>query len=279
MNTERQNTNASSCPGSAGRNSGFTLVEMLVVIGVIAVLAALLLTALARAKTTAVTTQCKNNIRQLGIAIQLYASDGDGLPYSADSRTSDVWFTSVASYYNSNYAIMQCPTFKGSRPANEALYFGFSAVGYLPPVDVTIPGQVVGVSYGYNGYGISAADQSNWGARGCLGLGPISLSPPFPTRTKTYSLARPDDMVAIADSMPLPFPGSRYAYIYAYILALNTVDMPPKDRHAGMDNVNFADGHMATIPHKKLVANNESNRRRWNVDYEPHDEMTYGTPP
>lgn len=261
-----------------GWGLGFSLIELLVVIAVIAILAALLLPALSKAKDSAKTTQCKSNVRQLGIAIQLYSADSDGFPYSSDSRTSSAWFTSIATFYNSNFALMQCPTFKGSRSATEALSFSITPPGYRPPVDLTIPNQVIGVSYGYNGYGISAADQWTWGSRGCLGLGQLAVSEPFPPRVKGYSLVNPANLVVIADSMPLPYPGSKYAYIYPYMLALNTVDMPPKDRHAGMDNVVFADAHAETIPHKKLIANNETNRRRWNVDHEPHNELTFGTP-
>lgn len=263
------------------RARAFTLVEMLVVIGVIAILAAILLPSLSKAKERARNSQCLSNVRQLGVAIQLYAADSDGFPYSADTRTDSTWFTSIATYYNSDYALMSCPTFKGSRPANQALSFsklpGFPP-GYLPPVDLTIPGQVVGVSYGYNGFGVCAADKWMWNAT--LGLGPIAMGTPSPARVKGYTLVNPAQMIALADSMPLPDPPrSRYSYMYAYVLAINTVDMPPADRHGGKDNVGFADGHVETIPHKKLIANNDENRRRWNSDHEPHNEITFGTPP
>ncbi len=60
------------------RNRGFTLIELLVVIGIIAVLAAILLPALGRARQQALSVQCISNLRQLYLANTMYASEHQG---------------------------------------------------------------------------------------------------------------------------------------------------------------------------------------------------------
>lgn len=85
---------------------GFTLIELLVVIAVTAILAALLLPALGRARSSARSIQCLSQMRQLGLAVTLYAEDhGDEFPrsqHSAFAHRQSTWGRALTPYLGSD---------------------------------------------------------------------------------------------------------------------------------------------------------------------------------
>jgi len=86
----------------------FTLIELLVVIAIIAILAAMLLPVLARAKESGKRISCLNNLRQLSLSAQMYVSDSQGF-YPPRSDT-DRWPDKFYDLYGKSLKLLLCPT-------------------------------------------------------------------------------------------------------------------------------------------------------------------------
>jgi len=127
------------CRKSTSFGIGFTLLELLVVIAIIAILASLLLPALARAKTSAKSTVCSNNLRSLQSRWLMYAHDyDDALPPNRSVQENGVWRSSPDSWIGRSSAIYDATT----RPIEEGLLFKYdydrSLATYRCPADTSV---------------------------------------------------------------------------------------------------------------------------------------------
>jgi len=91
---------------SGGSRDGFTLIELLVVIAIIAILAAMLLPALSRAKESARRIVCVDHLKQLALATVMYVMDNES--YYPSSNSTDKWPQAIRPGYE-NLRILACP--------------------------------------------------------------------------------------------------------------------------------------------------------------------------
>jgi prepilin-type processing-associated H-X9-DG protein/prepilin-type N-terminal cleavage/methylation domain-containing protein len=253
---------------SPHKNPAFTLVELLTVIAIIGILAALLLAAIAEAKSRALRIQCVNNVRQLGIGLQAFVTDNNCYPLLIDPGHGG-WMallqhtelstpgnpTNHVSFYRwSGQGVWKCPT--AEKPSNW-------------------PTNRAYLSYGYNWYGMSARTDTN-----SLGLGGhyiFSISHLPAPAVRESEVADPSDMMAIGDGLA---GGNGVIQDGAWILwrtysLTNFLGSTQRSyaRHQGRANVVFCDGHVESPTLQFLFADTSGAALvRWNRDHQPHRE-------
>jgi prepilin-type processing-associated H-X9-DG protein/prepilin-type N-terminal cleavage/methylation domain-containing protein len=264
-------------PGGA-----FTLIELLVVIAIIAILVVLLLPALNRAKGKAQLIQCKNNERQIGIAVMAYLQDSGYYPGNRGIHyTTPFWFQKLQPYTRNTITqpLYDCPGFHLDRETITRFVSMADQANWLWG------------EYDYNQAGTIQGGLENAGAGGRLGLGPYYEGTGDAEVERYISESRvlaPSDMVAIGDAYdePLnellgltlmlgyqsPVPGYTPSIGHDSDTAgvRQRARISARRRHTGSFNVVFCDGHVQHLKPSKLFGQDDAALMRLNNDHKPH---------
>lgn len=215
-------TTHSHSAGAAGARRGFTLIELLVVIAIIALLLSIILPSLKKAKQLTRRTVCLSNMRQMGIALECYRTEGgEQLPAStchlSDDQWQQYWLYTLGNYAETS-VLFRCPSDRSDHP-----FVDWSAVTERPGSDVRWS------SFGYNIQldAITATGQAN----------------PY---NRLKNIKRPQKCIWISES-PQDWTDDDHVHPETWF----NIDLAKRDvdyqRHLEQSNYLFVDGHAETL--------------------------------
>jgi prepilin-type processing-associated H-X9-DG protein/prepilin-type N-terminal cleavage/methylation domain-containing protein len=257
----RSLTSSRSGSGAVGPSHAFTLVELLVVIGIISVLVAMLLPALNKARESAQRISCASNLRQVNMAWIAYVSDYHGeLPVMTTNYwhitppttppalvTTDYYWASMLKPYLNDQSGMQSP-YNGIYAYKTSDWVSGTGVFQcpsLPDNHSSLGTGVAYVAYGINRYGIG---------------GDQAYGSPYMAFRRSVQIKDPATLLSFADSqysVPDPSKGTLRGWYYVNLVGSRT--SAPTGlyggvayRHGGLANVAFCDGHVEAMSWKEL---------------------------
>jgi prepilin-type processing-associated H-X9-DG protein len=251
-----------AAPRKLEAEAAFKLLELLVVIAVIAILAALVLPALGNAKRQALNSQCKSNLHQLGIALELYAQENNCYPLATSDGVFGAWQPALSQFVPDSGFYCPLPQTPSTQFIN---IFQLSRNPITP-------------HYGYNALGAvwQGSPPYNPGLGGDLNLATGLREPTSANRVVT-----PAQMITIGDSatfidailgtQPQTNIPNQIYIVFPYIVEPFGY-FGVGSGHDGGANMLFADAHVQFSQQSYWIAATDQSRRLWNSDNEPHPE-------
>ena len=244
------------------RRFAFTLIELLVVIAIIAILASLLLPALARAKAAARSTECRNNLRTLGLAMRMYVDEFNRYPPTVGAGVLG---------FGDAYGWLMLNDWKRTLIPHVGVQGGNFADKSATMRTLRCP-QLVSNEDGKRGngqYACNASGTAKFQSAANLGLGGY-MDGKRPTAESR--ILTPADMIAVGDITPGFTMGEMFWTSGYFDICATDRWMWPGASHSSQANLLFCDGHVESARQTNWVSSSEAARRRWNNDHEPHPE-------